>query len=159
MSGWTGSLVAVAVLVVATAGGLLLRRRNGLFRAIDPAVRAEPIEAAIDPMFVSLGVTPGTPVTLLQFSSAFCAPCRTTRVLCADVAERVDGVRYVEVDAESHLEAVRALDIWRTPTVLVIDANGTVRRRASGAPTRAQLLSAVAEVLPESEVVTSRMSE
>jgi len=159
VSGWTGPLVAVAVLVVATAGGLLLRRRNGLFRAVTPGVNAEPIEAAIDPMLASLGVTPGTPVTLLQFSSAFCAPCRTTRVLCADVAERVPGVRHVEVDAESHLEAVRALDIWRTPTVLVIDADGTVRRRASGAPTRAQLLAAVAEVLPESEVVTSRMSE
>ncbi len=164
MSGWTGPLVAVAVLVVATGGGLLLRRRNGLFRAVAPGrdapgLSAKPIEAAIDPMLASLGVIPGTPVTLLQFSSAFCAPCRTTRVLCADVAERVPGVRHVELDAESHLEAVRALDIWRTPTVLVIDADGTVRRRASGAPTRAQLLAAVAEVLPESEVVTSRMSE
>src|SRR4051794_8880534 len=66
----------------------------------------------------------GTPLTLLQFSSAFCAPCRTTRALCVDVAAKVDGVRHIEVDAESHLDAVRALDVWRTPTVLMIDAEG-----------------------------------
>src|SRR5690606_27694301 len=96
-----------------------------------------------------LGVTAGTPVTLLQFSSAFCAPCRATRVLCADIAARVPGVRHVEVDAEGNLDAVRALDIWRTPTVLLVDAGLEVRSRASGTPTRAQLLAAVAEVLPE----------
>jgi hypothetical protein len=50
-----------------------------------------------------LGVTPGTPVTLLQFSTAFCAPCRATRVYCADLARTIPGVRHVEVDAESHL--------------------------------------------------------
>ena len=99
-------------------------------------------------MLAGLGVTPGTPVTLLQFSSAFCAPCRATRVLCADIAARVPGVRHVEVDAEAHLDAVRALEIWRTPTVLLVDATLTVRRRASGAPSRAQLLAAVADVLP-----------
>ena len=99
----------------------------------------------MNPMLAELGVTADGPVTLLQFSSAFCAPCRATRVLCADVAARVPGVRHVEVDAESHLDAVRALEVWRTPTVLVVDGEGQVRRRASGAPTRAQLLAAVAE--------------
>jgi thiol-disulfide isomerase/thioredoxin len=108
----------------------------------------QPTRGAADPLLVSLGVAPGTPVTLLQFSSAFCGPCRTTRILCADVATRVPGVRHVEVDAESHLSEVRALDIWRTPTVLLVDEHGSVRLRATGAPSRAQLLAAVAELLP-----------
>src|SRR5258705_8597983 len=99
-----------------------------------------------------LGVTPGAEVTLLQFSSAFCAPCRTTRVLCAEVARTVPGVRYLEVDAESHLEAVRALGIWRTPTVLVLDGTGAVRQRASGAPTKTQLLGVIGEVLNRSDL-------
>jgi hypothetical protein len=99
-------------------------------------------------LLASLGVIAGTPVTLLQFSTAFCRPCRATRFRCAEVAAKVAGVRHVDVDAESHLEAVRALGITSTPTVLIIDAAGRVRRRATGAPTRAQLFAAVATVLP-----------
>jgi hypothetical protein len=134
-----GAVVAVSVVLVASVTGLLLRRRDGRF---------QPVTKAPEDLG-RLGVTPGTPVTLLQFSTAFCAPCRATRVYCADLARTIPGVRHVEVDAESHLDAVRALEIWRTPTVLVVDARGTVRSRASGATNRARLLAAVAEVLPE----------
>src|SRR5262245_58423370 len=86
-------IVAVAVaIVVATVVGLALRRRSGRFQ------RAE--EPRMDPLLHGLGVTPGPDVTLLQFSTAFCGPCRTTRALCADVARTVPGVRHLEVDAE-----------------------------------------------------------
>ena len=95
-----------------------------------------------------LGVRPGTPVTLVQFSSAFCAPCRATRRVCADVAARFTGVEHVEVDAAEHLDMTRQLDIWRTPTVLVVDASGAVVHRASGAPTAAQVIAAIAPLLP-----------
>ena len=50
----------------------------------------------------------GERATLLQFSSAFCAPCRATRRMLADVAGMVPGVTHVEVDAEEHLDLVRA---------------------------------------------------
>jgi thiol-disulfide isomerase/thioredoxin len=135
-----GVIVVAGVLTLATAGGLLLRRHDGRFR---------PVPSEGDgPMLAALGYQAGTPLTLIQFSSAFCAPCRATRVLCADVAATVPGVRHVEVDAESHLDAVRSLNILRTPTVLLVDAEGEVRKRASGPPTRAQLLAAVAALLP-----------
>lgn len=150
MAGWSGVLVVVAVLVVATGVGMVLKRRNGNFRETARAVTEVPVDTTL----ADLGVTADTPVTLLQFSSAFCAPCRATRVLCADVAAKVPGVRHVEVDAESHLDAVRALEIWRTPTVLIVDDRGQVRRRASGAPTRAQLVAAVAELLPRTDLGT-----
>ena len=140
-------MVAVSVVLVASVTGLLLRRRNGTFRTPKPTP---------DKDLELLGVIPGTPVTLVQFSTAFCAPCRATRVYCADLARTIPGVRHVEAKldqvpgvVESHLEAVRALDIWRTPTVLVVDADGTVRSRASGATNRARLLAAVADVLPQ----------
>jgi thiol-disulfide isomerase/thioredoxin len=143
---WAGAVVAAVVLVAASLLGVLWRRRNGRFvPAATSAARTTSPDTAV---LTRLGVTSGTPVTLLQFSSAFCAPCRATRVLCADIAGRVPGVRHVDVDAEAHLDAVRALGIWRTPTVLLVDDTLTVRRRASGAPTRAQLLAAVADVLP-----------
>ena len=101
---------------------------------IDPALLAE------------LGVEPAR-ATLLQFSSAFCAPCRAVRRISGEVAAMVPGVRHVEVDAESHLDAVRALGIWRTPTLLVLDADGRITRRATGVPGKPQLIAALGEVL------------
>ena len=85
--------------------------------------------------------------TLLQFSSAFCAPCRAVRRVSSEVAGMVSGVQHVEVDAESHLDAVRALGIWRTPTLLVLDAEGRVAKRATGVPGKAQLIAALGDVL------------
>jgi deoxyinosine 3'endonuclease (endonuclease V) len=59
----------------------------------------------------------------------------------------VTGVRHVEVDAESHLDAVRALGIWRTPTLLIVDGEGRIAKRATGVPTKPHLIAALAEVL------------
>ena len=90
----------------------------------------------------------GEPATLLQFSSAFCAPCRATRRVLGDVADRVEAVRHVEVDAEQHLDATRELGVLRTPTTLVLDARGREVTRASGAPTTDQVLAAVGRAVP-----------
>jgi len=94
-----------------------------------------------------LGMPLGEKATLVQFSSAFCAPCRTTRVVLEDGAQMVSGVTHVEVDAESHLELVRRLDVRRTPTVLVLDAGGVVRVRAAGAPRKADVIAALGQVV------------
>ena len=89
----------------------------------------------------------GERATLLQFSSAFCAPCRATRRILADVAATVPGVEHVEVDAEEHLDLVRRLGVLRTPTTLVLDAAGREITRASGAPRPAQVLAALGGVV------------
>lgn len=91
-----------------------------------------------------LGGELGERATLLQFSSAFCALCRVTRRTLAEVEGMVDGVRHVEMDAESHLELVRRLDILRTPTTLVLDSTGAVVKRASGAPRKPDVIAALA---------------
>ena len=88
----------------------------------------------------------GERATLLQFSSAFCAPCRATRQTLAFVASQVPGVAHVEVDAEQHLELVRRLGVQRTPTTLVLDAQGRETTRAAGAPRREQVLAALEAV-------------
>ncbi|WP_206062937.1 thioredoxin family protein [Nocardioides piscis] len=85
----------------------------------------------------------GERATLVQFSSAFCAPCRTTRVVLDDVASREAGVHHVEIDAEKHLDLVRMLDVRRTPTTLILDHVGRELTRAAGAPQRAQVLAAL----------------
>jgi thiol-disulfide isomerase/thioredoxin len=148
-SALTGLLVTVAVLAAATAFGLWRRRRDGRVRAVAAPAPAEKT------LLESLGVERGTPATLLQFSSAFCVPCRATRRVLAETAATLaaQGVRHVEVDAESHLDAVRALDIWKTPTTLIVDAEGKVVHRATGIPVKAQVVAAVAPLLTRRRAV------
>ncbi|MGV9246036.1 TlpA family protein disulfide reductase [Streptomyces sp. NPDC003710] len=94
-----------------------------------------------------LGQGLGRRATLVQFSSAFCAPCRATRRVLTEVAGMVPGVAYVEIDAEQRLELVRALGIVRTPTVLVLDAHGRIVRRATGQPRKADVIAALGEAV------------
>jgi thiol-disulfide isomerase/thioredoxin len=133
-----GLAVLVAALAVATAGGLAWRARNGRVRT--PARPGSLVTAEV------IGHPLGEKATLLQFSSAFCAPCRATRVLLADVARRAEGVAHVEIDAESRLDLVRELGVLRTPTVLVLASDGAIAARASGAPRRADVLGALDRV-------------
>ena len=94
-----------------------------------------------------LGGELGERATLVQFSSAFCAPCRATRRVLGEVAGLVQGVTHVEIDAEDHLDLVRELDILKTPTVLVLDAEGRVVRRATGQPRKADVIAALGEAV------------
>ena len=97
-----------------------------------------------------IGAPLGERATLVQFSTAFCQPCRATRRILDDVSRAVPGVIHVEIDAESHLGLVRRLDVRRTPTVLVLDAGGHVVRRASGQPRPADVAVALAAAVGES---------
>ena len=127
-------LVLIAVLVVTTGAGLLWKARQGRVR--DTAGPAFDVQQ-------ELGATPGERATLLQFSSAFCAPCRATKRILKDVADAVPGVTHVEVDAESHLDVVRRLGILKTPTTLVLDRHQRITQRASGQPRKEQILAAL----------------
>ncbi len=94
-----------------------------------------------------LGRELGERATLVQFSSAFCAPCRATRRVLDVVAGMGPGVVHVEMDAEKHLDLVRALKVESTPTVLVLDAAGRVVRRAAGQPRRVDVIAALGEAV------------
>ncbi|CAA9347281.1 MAG: Thioredoxin [uncultured Nocardioidaceae bacterium] len=96
-----------------------------------------------------LGHPLGDRATLLQFSSAFCAPCRATRRVLSDVAGVVPGVVHVEVDAEHHLELVRRLHVVRTPTTLILDEHGREVSRATGALRKEQVLAALGQAVPD----------
>lgn len=166
-----GVVLLVIVLGAATAFGLWRSRTDGRMRHVEPAPAPEdalPAEDVSEPLLVDghpveapdhttdpaahhltgaqLGQSLGERATLVQFSSAFCQPCRATRVVLADVAAMVPGVAHVDVDAESHLDLVRRLDVTRTPTVLVLDAGGQIRKRATGAPRRADVIAALGEI-------------
>ncbi|WP_369202983.1 TlpA family protein disulfide reductase [Streptomyces sp. PU-14G] len=89
----------------------------------------------------------GERATLLQFSSAFCRPCHATRRVLTDVAAMVPGVAHIEIDAEDQLPLVRKLKIQGTPTVLVLDADGRIVKRAAGQPRKADVIAALGAAL------------
>jgi thiol-disulfide isomerase/thioredoxin len=151
--GVTGGLIALtAALAAATLIGVALRRRAGRFRggsgqgrarrAASTAARAE---AAVLTE-ADLGSSLGERATLVQFSTAFCAPCRPTRQLLAQVAGMVDGVRHIEIDAAARLDLARRLRITSTPTVLVLGRDGGIVSRAVGLPRKADVIAALGSV-------------
>ncbi len=138
----TSGLIAVAaVLAVAVVAGLAWQRSSGRIRPGPATPHGQVLTGA------QLGRPLGTRATLVQFSTAFCAPCRATRRILGEVAGMVDGVAHVEIDAEEHLDLVRSLDIRRTPTVLVLGPDGRIARRASGQPRKADVIAALGEVV------------
>lgn len=145
----TGQWVLLACVLLVLGFAVFRVRTDGRFR------HPRRLPAATAPTETAAGVLTGGGVdvplgeraTLLQFSSAFCAPCRATRRVLGEVAGLVPGVTHVEVDAEHHLEAVRALRVLRTPTTLILDPEGREVSRASGLPARDQVLAALAKDL------------
>ncbi len=140
----TGFFVLLATLALAGAFGLLWNRRSGRLKDV-PDVASDARIPAAD--LATWGVRLGERATLVQFTSAFCAPCRATRRILGEVAEMIDGVAYAEVDAEQHLDAVRRLHILRTPTTLVLDPAGRIVVRASGQPRKADVVAAIGRVV------------
>ena len=142
----TGLIVCIAALAVGGGAGLLYRARNGRVRGV-PAARGagpaatRPAEPALSA--AEIGQPLGERATLVQFSTSFCAPCRATRQVLAEVAGMTDGVAHVEIDAESRLDLVRQLDVRRTPTVLVLGPEGQISQRASGQPRKADVIAAI----------------
>ena len=149
--GVTGGLIALAAaLVAASALGLVLRRRAGRFRAarVSPVPSGVPDAPAPDVLTEEdLGGPLGRQATLVQFSTAFCAPCRPTRQILTQVAGMVDGVSHVEVDAAERLDLVRRLRISSTPTVLVLGPDGVIAKRAVGVPRKADVIAALGTVI------------
>jgi thiol-disulfide isomerase/thioredoxin len=130
-------LPIVIVLTLASAYGIWYQRSRG---AIRDKERAGIITAQM------VGAPLGTRASLVQFSSAFCTPCRATRALLENVVEDLDDVVHIDIDAEDHLELVRELNILSTPTTLILDSRGHEVGRAVGAPKREQVLNALAAI-------------
>ncbi len=139
MSG-TGAVVVLAAVVLTLLAAWWLRTRSGAVRHV--GVTTAPVSS---PAFDRLGVRPEeADLTVVQFSTAFCGPCRATRARLEQLRATRPGLAAVHVDAESHLDEVRELDVRRTPTLFFLDRSGTVVGRSSGAP-RADELTAVVD--------------
>ena len=130
-------LPLVVVLSLATIYGLWYQRSRGVVKAKSGAGRITE---------TMIGGALGSRATLVQFSSAFCTPCRATRTLLENIVADMADVAHVEIDAEAQLELVRQLNILSTPTTLILDSTGREVGRAVGAPKRAQVINALAAI-------------
>ena len=142
----TGFIAVVIVLIAATAFGLWRKRTNGRLVQSGPTVRASSPRRLTAQ---DLGGPLGSRATLVEFTSAFCAPCRATRRVLDRVVTSVEGVTVIEVDAEINLPLTRELGILRTPTVLILDSDGSIHHRAAGEPRYADVIAALGAAIPD----------
>jgi thiol-disulfide isomerase/thioredoxin len=140
-----GAGVLGVALALTAVGAWWLRRRNGAVRGADGGQ-----ERTATAVLEGLGVRPGdAELTVVQFSTAFCGPCRATRARLQQLQATRPGLAHVDVDAESHLDAVRELGVRRTPTLFYLDRAGRLIGRSSGAPRPDELTALVeAHVAP-----------
>jgi thiol-disulfide isomerase/thioredoxin len=133
-------LPILAIFALTTAYGIWYQRSRG-------KVRAKAKRASVKPLLADeIGGELGSRATFVQFSSAFCTPCRATRALLTDITADLNDVEHIEIDAEQNLELVRKLDIRSTPTTLVLDKDGVEIGRAIGAPKRVEILETLASI-------------
>ena len=128
-------LPILIVFTLATAYGLWYQRSRGALKSKSSRVDKPALTAS------DIGQDLGSRVTLVQFSSAFCTPCRATRALLTDITADLNDVVHVDIDAEKNLDLVRRLDVRSTPTTLVLNSAGVEVGRAVGAPKRADVMA------------------
>jgi thiol-disulfide isomerase/thioredoxin len=132
----TRFFILIAILGLSSVYGIWFNKNQGKMKEHTSGALSE----------AELGSPLGSRVTLVQFSSAFCMPCKATRVLLQEISQGLPDVVHIDIDAESHLDLVRKLNILSTPTTLILDSHGIELGRAVGAPKREQVLDAIAPI-------------
>jgi len=137
-----GGLGLGLLLLTSLIFGLIYRARRGRVHPVKAAASL-PVPLDLSPLTVELG----SKGSFIQFSSAFCTPCRATRLLLEGVAKSNPGFLHHDIDAEAHLELVRRLHILSTPTTIILNRDGVEVGRASGAPKRDDIERVVASLI------------
>lgn len=136
-------LAALALVVVATALGLVQRAREGRRRR-GSGDRIRPADVALE-----TGAF-GERATLLQFSTEWCTRCPATARALRSAADGADGVRHAEVDLTDRPDLASRYRVLQTPTTLVLDGAGVVRGRLAGATRPDQARAALADLIEPS---------
>ncbi|HEY8720089.1 thioredoxin family protein [Pengzhenrongella sp.] len=133
--------LVVALLVAASAVWWVARRRAARFRSLPSGLAGAAGLTSAD-----LGHELGARATFVQFSAATCSTCPQVSRALTELAAGEPGVVHVNLASEDHMDLVRRFSVYRTPTVLVVDAVGTVRSRTSGPLTPARAVAALRHV-------------
>lgn len=140
------ALIVIAALVATTTLlGVLARRRSGRVR---PAAGARFDAGRLGP-----DAQLGTTVTVVQFSTEYCGPCRVAERVLAPVVSERPGVHYLDVDLGERPHLATEFGIVQTPTVLLLDAAGRIRSRIRGVPRAVDVAAQIDEIVKENHVV------
>ena len=125
------------VFFFSTIFGLWYRKKQGEIKTRDRKLEISSNE---------IGEKLGTRLTLLQFSSAFCSPCKATAAIITNLTKELSDVAYIQIKSEERLDLIEKFKIQSTPTVVLFDKSGLEVGRAVGTPTKEQVLASIAAV-------------
>ena len=70
-------------------------------------------------------------VSVIQFSAAWCGPCKVLSPILEELSSEVDGVEFVKLDVDQHPEIAGANGVMGVPTVVMLKG-GEVKERFVG---------------------------
>lgn len=89
----------------------------------------------------------GALVTLLQFSTEVCSPCRATHGVLSRIASETDAVAHVDIDITHRPDLAARFSVLQTPTTLILDRDGAILARIGGAAKPAVVREHLATIL------------
>ncbi|MFM1757452.1 MAG: hypothetical protein RL193_29 [Actinomycetota bacterium] len=155
----------IGILVIASVFGFYWRSQQGKLKVpavdgnritneeISKIIRAKSSFMVNSDLLDQHQMQLGKNVTLLQFSSAFCSPCKATAQIISQLVKDMDDVVYIQVASEENLKLVEKFDIKSTPTVIFFNREGIEVGRAAGIPNKEQVIISINAVRTPSDDV------
>lgn len=73
---------------------------------------------------------------VVDFTAAWCPPCRAMKPILRELAEERDDVRFVEVDVDAHPSVAARYDVLSMPTFVVFRGGEPVGKLVGARPKR-----------------------
>lgn len=128
-----GLLAGAILLASAIAAGLFFRILGGRGKRVSSTeqIDLQKLKAVKN----ALPVTQfGKKATLLQFSTEYCGICPGVSRQLHQLEYRNGGLLHLEVDITDRLDLAAHFSITQTPTIFILDRDGNLKFRVSGAP-------------------------
>lgn len=134
----SGAAAALGLLVIATLLGFWMRKRTTKIRHHDNPETLSASDFDLERF--------GPSGAVVQLSTQFCSRCPGVRRELTALTNRHASLQLRHLDVTSKPDLATKYRLRQTPTVLIINADGVLQSRLSGALTREQLSAAVNEL-------------
>jgi thioredoxin 1 len=105
----------------------------------------EPVPAVTDDGFAA-GVLESELPVLVDFTAAWCPPCRVMKPVLAELAAERDDLRVVQLDVDAHQRIAAAHSVLSMPTFIIFRGAREVGRLVGARPKR-RLEAELAQIL------------